>query len=115
MVTQYNSRTALRIAFAALLLALPPTSHAQDDSAKNFSPEQIKAGSDIYSRNCSACHGPRMLGPEAFDLRKFPRDQHTRFITSVTKGKNSMPPWGGLLSVEDIESLWAYVMAGEKP
>lgn len=58
-----------------------------------------------------AAHG----GPEGvFDLRKFPRDQHDRFINSVTKGKNSMPPWGGLFKPEEIESLWAYVVAGEK-
>jgi len=24
-----------------------------------------------------------------------------------------MPPWGDLLSTADVESLWAYVMAGE--
>jgi mono/diheme cytochrome c family protein len=32
----------------------------------------------------------------------------------VTNGKNSMPPWGGLLKPEEIEELWAYVVAGEK-
>jgi hypothetical protein len=25
-----------------------------------------------------------------------------------------MPPWGGLLKPEEIEDLWAYVVAGEK-
>jgi hypothetical protein len=58
------------------------------------------------------CAWPTRKG--AFDLRKFPRDQHARFITSVTKGKNSMPPWCGLLTPEDIENLWAYVVAGEQ-
>jgi mono/diheme cytochrome c family protein len=56
-----------------------------------------------------------MLDPQgAFDLRIFPRDDKPRFLTSVSKGKNQMPPWGGLLSVEEIEALWAYVIAGEK-
>ena len=45
----------------------------------------------------------------------FSRDQKERFLVSVSKGKNQMPPWGGLLSADDIESLWAYVIAGEKP
>jgi mono/diheme cytochrome c family protein len=35
-------------------------------------------------------------------------------MTSVTKGKNQMPPWGGLFKPEEIEAIWAYVMAGEK-
>ena len=55
-----------------------------------------------------------MQNPEsAFDLRGFPPDQHERFVSSVTRGKNQMPPWGDLLNAEEIESLWAYVMAGE--
>ena len=56
-----------------------------------------------------------MLDPQgAFDLRTFPKNDRNRFITSVTKGKNQMPPWGGLLSHAEIESLWAYVFIGEK-
>ena len=56
---------------------------------------------------------PRMSDPQgAFDLRTFPSDQKSRFVNSVTNGKNSMPPWGGLFSTDDIEALWAYVMAG---
>jgi mono/diheme cytochrome c family protein len=56
-----------------------------------------------------------MLDPQgAFDLRTFPRDDKSRFVTSVTKGKNQMPPWGDLLKPDDIEALWAYVTAGEK-
>src|SRR5439155_11586279 len=40
----------------------------------------------------------RTLTPEgAPDLRKFPRDQRERLLTAVSKGKNSMPPWGDLL------------------
>jgi mono/diheme cytochrome c family protein len=80
-----------------------------------FAPEQIKAGAQIFARNCSPCHGPRMRDPEsAFDLRKFPHDEHDRFVSSVTNGKNQMPPWGDLLKPEQIEALWAYVLAGEK-
>ena len=82
--------------------------------AEDFPPDRIRAGAAIFSRNCSPCHGTRMQNPEsAFDLRKFPPDQHERFVSSVTRGKNQMPPWGDLLNDEEIESLWAYVMAGE--
>ena len=76
--------------------------------------KQLKAGADIYERNCSPCHGARMMDPQgAADLRKFPHDQHERFVNSVTKGKNQMPPWGGLLKPEDVEALWAYVVNAE--
>ena len=72
-------------------------------------------GAEIFARNCSPCHGPRMQDPEsAFDLRKFPPGEHDRFVRSVTNGKNQMPPWGDLLKSDDIEALWAYVIMGEK-
>jgi mono/diheme cytochrome c family protein len=48
------------------------------------------------------------------DLRKFPPSEKTRFVASVTKGKNQMPPFGGLFKPEEIEALWAYVIAGKK-
>lgn len=56
-----------------------------------------------------------MRDPEsAFDLRKFPHDQHERFVNSVTRGKGQMPPWGDLLKPDAVEALWAYVVAGER-
>jgi mono/diheme cytochrome c family protein len=82
---------------------------------ETFAPERIQQGASNYAQNCAPCHGPRMADPQgAFDLRTFPPDQKSRFMNSVTHGKNSMPPWGGLFSADDIEALWAYVMAGEK-
>ena len=82
---------------------------------ETFAPQKIQQGAGIYSQNCAPCHGPQMADPQgAFDLRTFPPDQKSRFLNSVTNGKNSMPPWGGLFSADEIESLWAYVMAGEK-
>jgi mono/diheme cytochrome c family protein len=94
-----------------LFLAAVPAA-ARDPS---FPPDQITAGAAIFSRNCSPCHGTRMKDPEsAFDLRKFPHDQHDRFVNSVTRGTSQMPPWGDILKAGDIEALWAYVVAGEK-
>ena len=77
-------------------------------------PEQVKMGAEIYERNCSPCHGARMLDPQgASDLRKFPHDQRERFINTVTRGKNQMPPWGDLLKPEEVVALWAYVVSAE--
>jgi hypothetical protein len=51
-----------------------------------------------------------------FDLRKFPKDAHDRFVTSVSKGKPpKMPPWGDVLSADEIEALWVFVRAGGTP
>ena len=102
-----GARAAIMI---AAVLALAAGAAAQD-----VPPQRIEAGAKIFARNCSPCHGARMRDPEgAFDLRKFPHDAHDRFIASVTRGKNQMPPWGDLLKPDEIEALWAYVVAGEK-
>ena len=76
---------------------------------------QIKAGAELYATNCSPCHGVRLDGTEmAFDLRKFPPGQRERFVTSVTRGKNQMPPWGDFFKPDQLDALWAFVSAGER-
>ena len=78
--------------------------------------EQIQKGAGIYSQNCAPCHGPPMLDSQGpLGLRKFPPGEKARFVTSVVKGKDQMPPYGNLFNAEEIEALWAYVIAGEKP
>jgi mono/diheme cytochrome c family protein len=106
-------RVAASLAAAAAFACTPAA--AQSPPLQHFAPQQLKTGAEIYARNCSPCHGARMLDPQgASDLRKFPRDQRDRFVNSVTRGKNQMPPWGDLLKPEEVEALWAYVIAGEK-
>jgi mono/diheme cytochrome c family protein len=101
----------LTVSVAVATLAVPVLGQI----GEQFSADQVKKGADIYAQNCSPCHGPRMLDPQGpADLRKFPPDEKNRFVTSVTKGKNQMPPWGDLFKADEIEALWAYVMAGEK-
>ena len=96
---------------AIILLAL--AAGAMPAAAQDPAPEAVQAGSKIFAQTCAPCHGARMRDPEgAFDLRTFPRGQHDRFVRSVTNGKNGMPPWGALLSPEEIERLWAYVSTG---
>lgn len=102
-----------RATILAAALALGPVA-AQNQPSESFSPEQIGKGAETFAVFCTPCHGERMSNPEFFDLKTFPIDQRSRFINSVTNGKNAMPPWRGQLLREEIEALWAYVVAGEK-
>jgi mono/diheme cytochrome c family protein len=99
----------------ALVLALACASAAAQDG-KSFPPEQIRKGAELYEIRCQTCHGPRMTKPEwaPVDLRKFPREDHARFVDTVTYGVRNMPPWDDVLKPDDIEALWAYVVAGER-
>ncbi|MEB0011217.1 cytochrome c [Glaciimonas sp. Gout2] len=101
-------------AIAGLFVFATVAATAQDIATP--SPEQVAQGAKLYAANCAVCHGGHMVdeGGGFFDLRTFPPQQRTRFITSVSNGKNSMPPWKSVLSQDEIASLFAYVVAGEK-
>jgi mono/diheme cytochrome c family protein len=100
------------LSIAVALLIFNPT-FAQEPPS--FPKEQVAAGAELYAVNCSPCHGARMLDAgAAFNLRKFPPDQRERFVSSVTGGKNQMPPWGDFFKPDQLAALWAYVMAGEQ-
>jgi mono/diheme cytochrome c family protein len=78
---------------------------------------QIDRGKITYAQKCSHCHGPNTVnsGTITPDLRAFPDDQ-TRFVTTVKQGKNGrMPPWGDILSDDEIADVWAFISSRRKP
>jgi mono/diheme cytochrome c family protein len=100
------------LATIGLGLALIGAGAEAQDGA--FPPERIKQGAELFARNCATCHGAHMRNPQwAIDLRTFPHDAHGRVVDSVTNGKRAMPPWDDVLAPDEIEALWAYVVAGE--
>jgi cytochrome c6 len=103
-------RSVIFTAIGLVLACASPIARAQPP----FAPEQVRKGAQIFALNCATCHGTRMRNPQwAIDLREFPHDAHARFVDSVTNGKGNMPAWDDVLSSDDIEALWAYVVAGE--
>ena len=102
--------------FSALMVVLALLlAPAAAEPAQKFTPGQISAGAEIYANNCSPCHGSRMQEPgSAFNLREFPHNQRQRFIEAIMRGKNQMPPWGDFFQPDQLEALWAYVVAGER-
>jgi mono/diheme cytochrome c family protein len=71
---------------------------------------KIQAGAEVYAERCAACHGERLRATGgAFDLLKLGPDERARFDKAVNDGKGQMPPWGGVLSPEEIDQLWVYL------
>jgi mono/diheme cytochrome c family protein len=104
-------------------MATAASARADDSARKSASTAaasaaaQVDEGRRIYAQHCSHCHGFNMVsaGNVTFDLREFPRDEEDRFLESVVNGKdNRMPPWGDVLSVDEIEAIWAYVLTRGK-
>jgi cytochrome c5 len=80
-----------------------------------FAPERVGKNSSLHGTHFQACHGPRIACPErAKELRRFPREDRVRLVDTVIYGVRNMPPWGrDMLKPDGIDTLWAYVAAGE--
>ena len=76
-----------------------------------FTQQAVEQGREQYHRTCAQCHGRNMVnaGTTVYDLRKFPNDQHERFLNSVVNGKGNMPSFKGAIDEAAIAALWAYV------
>ncbi len=105
-------------AFLILPLRAPAQPAANGAADPPPSAEQVQRGKQSFALHCSHCHGINMVsaGNVTFDLRQFRHDQKERFFESVTNGRNNrMPPWGDVLTQEEIGDIWAYVLTGGKP
>ena len=56
-------------------------------------------------------------GTSSYDLRRWPVENKTGFVSSVMKGKGDMPAWGDILFPAEVDALWVYVImrAGKEP
>lgn len=118
MLKQISHKTAAMFAAVAVLtVALAATVRAADDATGKPLQVQIDHGKSTYAEKCSHCHGPNLMnsGTITPDLRAIPDDK-TRFVTTVKNGKNNkMPPWGDILSDDQIGDLWAFISSRRKP
>lgn len=96
-------------AVTAIAQTTTPSAAPQNDPDSNQA--QIDQGKVTFAQKCSHCHGFNMVnsGTIAPDLRRFPNDRE-RFFATVKSGKNGkMPPWGDVLSDDQIAFLWTYI------
>jgi len=117
MLREVSRKTAAIFAAVAVMeVASMATIRAADEQNDGSVLAQVDHGKATYAKNCSHCHGPNLVnsGTITPDLRAFP-DDRTRFVTTVKQGKNNrMPPWGDILSEEEITDLWAYISSRRK-
>ena len=78
-----------------------------------FADDKMKLGLDVYNNKaqCGTCHTLRaaesegQIGPNLDKLKP----QMSQIVIAVTNGIGVMPPWGGILSEEEIEAVANYV------
>jgi mono/diheme cytochrome c family protein len=111
-----NVNSSAIFVISILLGVTVNTQTASAADAQYSAPSAIKQGSELYGAFCSRCHGPQMVNPGTvtYDLRKFPHDEKDRFMNSVANGKRGMPPMRHVLSQEEINFIWDYVLSEVK-
>jgi mono/diheme cytochrome c family protein len=79
----------------------------------SFADEKMILGLDIYNNKaqCGTCHSLQSAGSDGqigpnLDMLK---PQMEQIISAVTNGIGVMPPWGGILTDKEIESVAYYV------
>jgi len=92
------------------------TVYAASPRKESFDPAQVTLGLDTYRQFCQRCHGTelRNSGASTFDLRQFPPGEYERFLESVSEGSGDMPPHGDILTEEEIDALFAYVVTTQR-
>jgi len=93
-------------AFAGTALSTPAALAQEPDKAK------IEAGEQTFNEYCSTCHGDNLKSTGQIpDLRRLKAADRPKFETTVTNGRNQMPPWKGVLKPDQIDGLWSYIRA----
>ena len=98
--------------------------HVQENrtarESESVSPERLARAKTLFAEKCARCHGADgrgrtatgdMLGVPDFTDEKWWKEERTdaRLITSVTEGRDEMPPFGRKLTRREIAALVAYV------
>jgi quinohemoprotein ethanol dehydrogenase len=87
------------------------TEAAGGETAAAGAPDAM-AGSEVFSENCSTCHGADGLGGNGGpDLTTMPKaKEQAGAEEQVTNGGGGMPAFAGTLSEEEIANVAAYVV-----
>jgi cytochrome c6 len=72
-------------------------------------------GGQIFQMNCASCHGSQgegVVGPKLAGVVTHDFPNVTDQISVVTKGKGSMPAFGGTLTAAQIQQVVAFTRTG---
>lgn len=96
-----------KIIISLLLLAIIIACSGKETSKSNSSVD----GEAIFKKYCALCHGVNgklgLNGSKDITLSKLTEPER---IVQITKGKNTMTPFEGILSPEEIKAVAAYSM-----
>ena len=100
---------------AALLPLVLCVVDARAQPATASKQPSASAGQQIFVQKCMQCHSVNkdqvLLGPSLWgEMTKSPHKKTAAQIRVIIKnGKGKMPPWGTMLSEDDINNVLAYL------
>jgi mono/diheme cytochrome c family protein len=75
--------------------------------------ELMEIGARVYQDQCASCHGPDGMGLAPtfppMDGNQFVQGDPIQVINIVVHGRNGMPPFGGILTDEEIAGVVTYI------
>lgn len=103
MAERRGTGLAAILAFAAFAVVACPPAGAAD----------LARGSQIYALHCATCHGPSgqggIPGAPKFNRGERLMQSDLTLLSTVRRGKNVMPAFGGLLRDREILDVIAYL------
>ena len=93
----------LSLSLMALIIACGGKQNSETKTAVN--------GQTIYTKYCAVCHGSDgklgLNGSKDITISKLTEAER---VEQITHGKNTMTPFEGILSTEEIKAVAAYTM-----
>lgn len=71
-----------------------------------------RSGAKLFHVYCQNCHSPgksESLGPSLYHIMKAKKFDEHQMREMIVKGKDTMPPFGGRLTAEEIDRLIEYL------
>lgn len=88
---------------------------AQEELANPYlgDPQAIEEGEQIFRRRCTGCHWSPLRAPKLFQTDLSPERFLDTVISGRTGNRGAMPPFGYILSPDDVWKVHAFVMSTE--
>lgn len=117
LVAEYTQQRELDEAAQKLRLASEGAGKPiSEDELKAFAknPARKKIGQTAFQSKCAACHGAHGqggIGPNLTDHYWLHGGKLTEIEATISKGilDKGMPPWGAILSKDELNSVTAYI------
>ena len=106
----------LIVALSAATISPPAVAAEEEEWANPLlgDAQAINDGARLFRKRCTGCHWNPRRGPRIFQTKR-PYEKFLEIVINGKKSQRTMPPFGYILSPDDISKIHAYLMSRERP